>query len=301
MKLTQKMSALEMKWLTRIILKRMHLGLGQKRVLQLFHPDALNLFNHFTHLSRVCELIAKNPNGILGDQVIELFSPVRSMLCERGFISQIGELLSQHEYFVETKMDGERCQVHIDGMQFKYFSRNSKEDDFTSKFGCDSTCGTFSPDFFRLLSKNLRNAIFDGEMMVWNRDEEIFLTKAENMAAKNVKIGDPKLTPCFCIFDVIYLNDENLTTKTYDQRQNVLRNLATEERGKLMFCERTKLQSATHFLERLNAAFDACEEGVVIKRIDSKYQPGKRENSGWFKIKPDVSRLKLDEKTEKFI
>lgn len=56
-----------------------------------------------------------------------------------------------------------------------------------------------------------------------------------------------------------------------------------------MFPQRDKVRDASHFLKCLNKAFDANEEGVVIKQSDSIYQPGKRDNGGWFKIKPDVS------------
>lgn len=56
-----------------------------------------------------------------------------------------------------------------------------------------------------------------------------------------------------------------------------------------MFCERTKVENSEHFIKCLNKAFDSNEEGVVIKRADSRYSPGQRENGGWYKIKPDVS------------
>lgn len=61
-----------------------------------------------------------------------------------------------------------------------------------------------------------------------------------------------------------------------------------EREGSLVLCERLKVTNEIHFLELLNKHIDAREEGVVIKRADAKYQPGKRERSGWFKIKPDV-------------
>lgn len=73
-------------------------------------------------------------------------------------------------------MDGERCQVHVNGIDFKYYSRGCK-DDLTVTFGSSNTNGLFSPFFHRQLSSEVKNAIFDGEMMVWDSDEEIFLKK----------------------------------------------------------------------------------------------------------------------------
>lgn len=77
--------------------------------------------------------------------------------------------------------------------------------------------------------------------------------------------------------------------KPYAERIRLLRTLIREEKGALMFCERNKIRDSGHFLECLNKAFDANEEGVVIKQAGSPYRPGQREKGGWFKMKPDVS------------
>lgn len=88
------------------------------------------------------------------------------------------KMLAKNDYYLETKMDGERCQVHVDGTQFKYFSRGGK-DDFTQTFGSSNVNGTFSPFFHRQLSAEVKNAIFDGEMMVWDNVDDTFLKKCE--------------------------------------------------------------------------------------------------------------------------
>lgn len=77
----------------------------------------------------------------------------------------------------------------------------------------------------------------------------------------------------------------------YAERIRKLRSIIVEQRGAFMLCEREKILNSDHFIELMNKHFDANEEGVVIKQSDSKYHPGKRENGGWFKIKPDVSLI----------
>lgn len=47
------MTALEVKWLTRLILKDMHLGIAQTIVLKLFHVDASDLFDSCCSLRKV--------------------------------------------------------------------------------------------------------------------------------------------------------------------------------------------------------------------------------------------------------
>lgn len=168
------MSALDRKWLTRILLKKLNLGVGQKYILQLYHPKSWDLYNQYSHLSRVCEVIESKVPIETG--IIEIFKPIRPMLCERGYISQINQMLSANDYYFETKMDGERCQLHVKGNEFKYFSRSCK-DDMTNIFGENSTTGLYSPFLYHQLNGSIQDAIFDGEIMVWDREDDIYLKK----------------------------------------------------------------------------------------------------------------------------
>lgn len=175
----QKLSAIDRKWLARIILKKIKLGLGERRMLQLYHKNANNFYNQYSHLSNVIKAIE---TGQSIDQhqttLIELFKPIRPMLCERGYIKQINRMLEKHEYYLETKMDGERFHIHIDGRKLKYFSRSCNED-FTQIFGADPSGGIYSPMLYRLLNGKIQNGILDGEMMVWDREDEVFHTKCK--------------------------------------------------------------------------------------------------------------------------
>lgn len=210
------MSAIDRKWLTRILLKKLKLGIGEKRILEMYHPRAFDLYAQCRHLSDVCNAIESgnipaasgpsngSPDGPANgpaNGLIQIFRPLSAMLCERGYISQIQnvciylcitlkiwkyyssffshlKMLAKNDYYLETKMDGERCQVHVDGTQFKYFSRGGK-DDLTKTFGSSNVNGTFSPFFHRQLSTEVQNAIFDGEMMVWDNVDDVFLKKCE--------------------------------------------------------------------------------------------------------------------------
>lgn len=113
-----RMTAVERKWLTRILLKKMKLGIGDKRLLELYDSRAFDLFAQCNHLSDVCKAIESNvvpenqpsngptngpanetsnvasnvaSNG-LANGLIRIFKPLRPMLCERGYISQINKV-----------------------------------------------------------------------------------------------------------------------------------------------------------------------------------------------------------------
>lgn len=52
-KMIKTSTALEQKWMIRIILKNMRLGLGNDRILKIYHPDAADLFDVSSSLSKV--------------------------------------------------------------------------------------------------------------------------------------------------------------------------------------------------------------------------------------------------------
>jgi DNA ligase-4 len=73
------MSALQLKWLIRIILRDLKIGITENVVLDAYHPDAVTLYNCMANLEKVCELLS-DPNKRLHEIAIELFSPFRPML-----------------------------------------------------------------------------------------------------------------------------------------------------------------------------------------------------------------------------
>lgn len=178
-RMLDKMSALDRKWITRLLLKKLRLGVGDEKILNIYNPNASMVYKQCSLLSRVCEVIDKKiPFDQIQNGLLELFKPVRPMLCERGYVSKINKMLSEHNYYLETKMDGERCLLHINGTEFKYFSRGCKDEN-TAIFGASSTTGLYSPFMYHQLKGAVKNAIFDGEMMVWDREEETFSKKSK--------------------------------------------------------------------------------------------------------------------------
>lgn len=114
---------------------------------------------------------------------------------------------------------------------------------------------------------------------------------AGGASGRFVQRNDLKLNPSFCVYDILYLNGVSLLDKPYAERVRQVRAIIKERPGYVTFCERVKVRDSEHILECLNKAIDDNEEGVVIKQIDSTYQPGRRDKGGWFKIKPDVRFL----------
>ncbi|XP_063700351.1 DNA ligase 4 [Culicoides brevitarsis] len=278
-KIFQKLTALEHKWLTRIILKNLRLDFSENAILSVFNAKAAELINRIFSLKRICEIVEGDENC-----EIEPFVPLRPQLCDRMSEKQIKEMFErQKEMYAETKMDGERIQIHKKGTEYRYFTRHGN--DCSDQFGKNSVSGCFSPMIHQIFKIPVENVILDGEMMVWDKHETRFVVKGENVTARTMK-NHSKYQSCFVVYDILHLNGTNLMEKTYDERISIINSLIPHSPGVLQTVKRQKVRSAIQVLEVLNTAIDECEEGIVLKQLDSIYSPGKR-GDGWFKVKPD--------------
>lgn len=75
------------------------------------------------YIFQVCQLL-HDPTVRLHEVEVSLFSPFRPMLAERCNVRTVEESLKRSQfYYVETKYDGERFQLHVENGVFRYFSR----------------------------------------------------------------------------------------------------------------------------------------------------------------------------------
>ncbi|CAH1392247.1 unnamed protein product [Nezara viridula] len=285
--MVQKMSHDEQKWLIRIIIKEMGIGLGTNRILGLYHPDAAELYILTNSICEVCSKL-KDRNVRYHELDIELFRAFRPMLCERG---DIHKLSLNSMFYVENKFDGERFQLHYKDRKFKYFSRNGYE--YSENYGEDPESGYFTSLIMKQLDSNLISCVLDGEMMGWQRGSHKLISKGKiNLDVKKLKVGS-SIQPCFCVFDVILYNDEMVTNHPYKERIKILEKIFTPAEGVIMTVERSLINSTGQVFEALNTAIDDCEEGIILKDPDSVYKPNSRKD-GWIKIKPDYSEGTVD-------
>ncbi|KAK2706859.1 DNA ligase 4-like [Artemia franciscana] len=282
--LLRSLSALEQKWLIRIILKNLKLGTGQNGILAAYHPDAKDMYDKVNSLEKVCEKL-KDPNVRLFQFEISLFTPFKPMLAERGNIEKIDTFLAKTEAILEMKLDGERQQLHKKGKEYKYFSRNCF--DYSSCFGPSPSSGSLTPYIHEAFSENVDSCILDGEMMVYDKRLEMPLQKGENYDVKSLK-ANSSLVPSFYVFDILFLNGEVLTSKPLKERLKLLETVFVPIEGSIMPTYRKALTSKQMLIQELNSAIDRREEGIIVKDSNSLYAPNSRKQ-GWIKIKPEYS------------
>ncbi|EDW00339.1 DNA ligase 4 [Drosophila grimshawi] len=301
---TELASAQEQKWLIRILLKSMGLGIGEQRLFGLLHPMAKDMYQRCSDLERICNLLADdkltlettpgnattsssssaNISAVINlNTFIEPFQQIRPMLCER-FPGKIEDLMQSDVLYMERKMDGERFQLHYARNRFKYISRNGA--DYTKSFGDSYEHGTLTPQLRTLLPLGMESIILDGEMMIWDTQQLRYREKGENTDVKHLK-PDRSWRPCFVVYDLLYLNGGSLLDMTYVQRAHKLHELITEQQGVLQLMKAEKIASLEHFNTLFQQMLDSNAEGIVLKKQNSVYKPGVRVGGGWYKDKAD--------------
>lgn len=282
-KIIRNSSALEQKWILRIILKEMKIGINENSILPTFHPDALELYNVCNSLLKVC-LDLHDENTKLNEAELILGTPFRPMLGQRVNMVEVEKMMGNSEFFIETKIDGERMQLHKDGEEFHYFSRNSIE--YTKQFGASRHRGTLTPYIADHFKSNLQSCILDGEMVGYDEESNGFVLKAANIDVKSDYIGD-NIHPCFVVFDVLMINEEKLANVPLHERIKKMGRVFDTCESRIQVVERKIGRSMDDVVTAINYAIDHREEGIVIKVPQSTYKPSKRKGSGWLKLKPE--------------
>ncbi|XP_011067143.1 PREDICTED: DNA ligase 4 isoform X4 [Acromyrmex echinatior] len=284
--LFRQITGFEMKWMTRIILKDLRLGIGTQRILHIYHPDANDKFLVTNDLREICDQL-RNPKIKLKECGIQIFTHFKPMLLERCNIENIGKLFRDNDlYYVQTKYDGERSQLHMKNGKFKYLTRRGY--DITNKYGYGETgsSGFLTAVFTRCLNPNCHSFILDGELMAWHKEKRIFSTKGMNLDVKNLSASS-RHQPCFVAFDMILHNDILLIDIPYKDRLKLLNGIFTEEEGSLTVCQSTLISNREELIKEFNTCLRNNEEGLVIKKCNMKYKPNIRDGNGCYKIKAE--------------
>lgn len=176
------------------------------------------------------------------------------------------------EWAVEVKWDGVRAIAYCRPGRVQLQTRNLH--DVTAQY----------PEVKRL-SRRLGSfdAVLDGELVVFDeaaRPSFELLQQRIHQTEPSVVRRRMKSHPVvYVVFDLLYFDGHDLTGLPYERRRQVLDNLELDGES-----WRTPGYSVGHAAELLEASREQGLEGMVLKRLDSPYAPGKR-TGAWLKVK----------------
>jgi len=223
-------------------------------------------------IGKVAELALTNPDAVRSAKIV-LFSPVRPMLAEMA--EGIGQILESHPRGTsfEYKYDGARIQIHNSGEEVRIFSRRLT--DVTESI----------PEIVALAKDLTRNrqTLLEGEVMAvdTNRKPLPFQDLMRRFRRVHDIEGATETVPLqLRLFDILLLNDEELTERSYSQRREILEREVPSE----LLAPRMVTADESEVQRLFDKALAEGHEGLMAKALDSRYEVGKR-GKKWFKLK----------------
>ncbi|OLC44835.1 MAG: ATP-dependent DNA ligase [Gemmatimonadetes bacterium 13_1_40CM_3_65_8] len=213
--------------------------------------------------------VAKAGTHGLAQFRVRLFRPIKPMLAQTA--NDVAEALERSSPAAfEYKFDGARIQVHKQGDDVKVFSRLMNDVTVAVPEVVDAA---------RVLE--VKEVILDGEAIALTTDNRPlpFQTTMRRFGRKldvETLQGELPLVPFF--FDILYLDGESLMDQPYSTRFKVLSQHVCQRPPRLVTADK---QEAQRFFEE---AIKAGHEGLMVKRLDARYEAGGR-TWDWIKVK----------------
>ncbi|HLS49966.1 MAG TPA: non-homologous end-joining DNA ligase [Actinomycetaceae bacterium] len=189
-------------------------------------------------------------------------------------LSDAEELTSPRRWAVEMKWDGIRAIVAVAGNEVRIYSRNAKS--ITPRY----------PELAALpRASRASSVLLDGEIVAFNSrgmpDFALLQQRMNTTGAADIDRLRGQIPVRFMAFDILELDGRDLTGLSYDDRRRLLEGAIGDDASDYV-------DVPPAFDGDVQAAIDASRqwqlEGVVAKRKDSRYLPGRR-SSSWLKIK----------------
>ncbi|MGB9748877.1 MAG: ATP-dependent DNA ligase [Candidatus Woesearchaeota archaeon] len=288
-------SAEEAKYIVRILLGKLRLGVASMTIL-----DSLSIaftgtkenkkvleeaYNLCTDIGLVAELVVTK--GIEGVKKIEIQigSPIQMMLAQRAKkLSEIKEKMP-YGFYSDAKYDGERVQIHKkENGEVIIYSR--RLENITAQY----------PDIINNIKSSIKekNFIVEGEAVPVDKEGNIlsFQNIMQRKRKYDIEEYSKKVPVCVFLFDILYLNNMSLMKLPYHERRKTLERIVVKND----FVKLSKILDSDD-LDKVDDFFqevleEGCE-GIIAKSKskDSFYRAGARAWL-WIKYKKDyISKL----------
>lgn len=186
-------------------------------------------------------------------------------------LAQPGKPFDSDAYLFEIKWDGTRGLAFIDDDGYRLVNR--RQIDFTDRY----------PEF-AFLERLPPGTVLDGEVVVLHRGKPDFdrLQAREQLRSPlRIKSSARAMPATYIVFDQLYSGYVSMTNKPLAERREQLQALVkTCGEKHLVMSEGVVGQGLKFYGEAVKHGL----EGVVAKRLASRYLPGKR-TPAWVKIK----------------
>jgi DNA ligase 1 len=282
----------EAKYLTRTILGDLRIGTGAGTMRDAIVWSCFNnedkekfdvvqdAYDKVTDWKLVFEKACKGLQA-LEDTSLEPGKPVKVMLFLKEDNVELGFEKVGKPSILEYKYDGFRMMINkTDKGDIKIFTR--RLDNVTKQF----------PDVVEYIKKyvDAKSFILDSEAVGYDPKTETYLP-FQNISQRirrkyDIEKTARQLPVEINVFDIIYYNGKSLLKTPLKERREIVEKIVGKHKLKIKPSEAIITDSVDKAEEFYKRAVEEGEEGIMMKNLESPYQPGARVGHG-IKIKPE--------------
>lgn len=288
--LLRAVDALSCKYIIRIINQTLRLGCSDMTLLdalswshgndKTLRPAIEHAYNVCADIGLVAELLQEKGPDFLASMSPRVGIPIRPAAAERlatahAIIEKLGPCVAQ------PKLDGFRLQIHLDKTGttpfVRFYSRNLL--DMSQMF----------PDLYdAVVQLPVQQLICEGEAIGYDEATGIFLPFQETVKRKRkhgIDEASQEIPLQVFLFDVLFLDGHALLDRTHKERRFILEDITKKlDHAGVQAIEERHCTTGEELEHYFLTCIQAGLEGLVVKREDAIYQPGKR-NFNWIKLK----------------
>ena len=292
--LLQKSSPTGAKYIVRIALSSLRMGVGDMTVL-----DSLSIaytgskenkeilekaYNICPDVGIIAETLAKKGMKEIEKIDVHIGRPIKMMLAQRiSSLEEVQEKISG-KLAIEAKYDGERMQVHKTKEGISIFSRNMEN--ITSQF----------PDILKHLKENVfgKEYVIEGEIMAIDSEGNHlpFQTLMQRKRKTDIEEYIKKVPVQLKLFDLLYFNGKSYLHKAYAERTEQLAKIVIKGKH-ITLADRIITDNLEEVDKFFHKMLKAGQEGIMIKGMDTEYQAGTR-GWNWIKWKKEYAKDMTD-------
>jgi DNA ligase-1 len=288
-----EVDALSARYIARIPLDKLRLGFSDMTMLdslswmlagdKSLRPRLEEAYNVRPDIGYIAQQVKESGIKGLSHVKAKVGAPILASLCQR--LPTADEMIEKMaKVFVEPKYDGERVQIHIKKkgaeIEVKTFSRN-----------LENTTAMF-PELTAIGKQvHADEVILDSEAVGLNPKTGAFISFQETMTRKRKHhIAETQLlVPLkFVVFDVLYKDGSDLLATPLYARKKILTETIVKADG-LMISPHIVTEYAQEIRAYHDEQLKKGLEGVVVKKWESGYEPGRRGFS-WVKFKEEEGK-----------
>jgi ATP-dependent DNA ligase len=208
----------------------------------------------------------------------KLFHPMDFMLAKP--LDAAADIADPENWVVEDKYDGIRSQIHFADGRVLIYTR-----------GMDEVTHAF-PEIEAAMAKAAGSAVVDGEVLAWRDGRALpFTVLQQRIARKRVTHDMLAAIPvAFMAYDILLRDGAMLVDRPIEERRAILEEALGGQPDPILISPQFSAATAADIDHLFEDARLRGDEGLVLKRRASVYEPGRR-SGAWSKMKRPYATL----------